>query len=126
MPQIYIPYVCNIESVAQQDKLTLITTEIDHTFVVGSLVKFQVPPQYGMRELSDLKAYVISVPAPDQVLLNLNTTGFTPFSIPIVDPLIVLDPAQIIPAGDANSGTLAPGGVLESLTIPGAYQAIVL
>lgn len=123
--QIYTPYVCNIIAITSEGAFTLVTTEIDHGFVVGNLVRFQIPPQYGMRELNPLHAYVINAPMPNQVLLSIQTLEFTPFVLPMSAPPVVLDPAQIIPAGDANSGTSAPGGVLESLTIPGAYQQII-
>jgi hypothetical protein len=123
--QVYTPYVCEIVEIESLGLFTLVTTAIVHTFVIGNLVRFQIPQEYGMRELNPLKAYVYDVPQDDQVLLVLDSSTFTPFVVPTVDPLIVLNPAQIIPAGDANSGTLAPGGVLESRTIPGAYQAVV-
>jgi hypothetical protein len=91
---------------------------------VGSLVAFQVPKEYGMRQLNGLKVYVFDFDS-TSILVMLDSTQFDPFVIPSVDPSVVLDPAQAIPAGGANSGTSAPNGVLESLTIPGAYQAVV-
>ena len=123
--QSYVPYVCNIASVSAVGQTTLITTEIVHAFVIGNLVRFQIPKEYGMVQLNPMKAYVLDVPATDQILLALDIIGFDSFVIPSPPPTVVLDPAQVIPAGDANSGTLAPGGTLQSLTIPGAYQAII-
>lgn len=123
--QTYTPYVCNINAISSSGQQTLVTTAIVHAFVIGNLVAFQIPFLYGMRQLNPLKAYVIDVPNPDQVLLALDSSLFDPFVLPVVSSPVVLDPAQILPAGDANNGTLAPGGVLVSLSIPGAYQAIV-
>lgn len=122
--QTYTPYVVNIASVVSNGLLTTITFDVPHGFVVGSLVAYQVPKEYGMRQLNGLKTYVFDYDA-NSIIVVLDSSQFDPFVIPTFDPSVVLDPAQAIPAGDANSGTSAPDGVLESLTIPGAYQAVV-
>lgn len=124
--QVYTPFVCDISAVASAGADTLVTTAIDHAFVIGNLIRFQIPQQYGMRQLNQLEAYVISVPAANQLLMNIDTRAFDPFVIPTLPQFVVIDPAQTIPVGDANSGTLAPGGILSLRTIPGAYQAIVI
>lgn len=122
--QIYLPYVCDINAVSSIGANTLVTTNIEHGFVVGNLVGFSIPKEYGMRELNAVKAYVLTVPTTTSVLLNLDSRNFTPFIIPTPIPTVVLDPAQIIPAGNSNSGYSAPGGVQPTYeTIPGAYQA---
>ncbi len=124
--QIYTPYVCDIDSISPQGATTLITTTIVHSFSIGNLVKFQIPKQYGMRQLNPLKAYVLDVPADNEILVVLDTSKFDPFVIPTPIPTVVLDPAQVIPAGDANSGYSAPGAVQPKYqTIPGSYQGIV-
>ena len=123
--QIYIPYICDIEDIISVDKITVVTTTIVHAFVPGNLVGFSIPKEWGMRQLTGLKGYVIEV-TDDTVLVNIDSSMFDLFVTPTVTPPNVIDPAQILPIGDANTGTLAPGGVLESLTIPGAFQAIVI
>jgi hypothetical protein len=121
--QVYTPYICNIVEV-DQGQTTVITTDVVHAFVFGSLVAFNVPKEYGMRQLTALKGYVIDL-TDTTITVTIDSTQFDAFVVPVVGPTVVLDPALVIPAGDANSGTSAPGGTLESLTIPGAYQAIV-
>ena len=125
MPQFYTPYVVNIIQVESIGLLTTVTFDVPHGFVIGSLVAFRVPPEYGMRQLNGLKAYVFDLDE-TSIIVTLDTSQFDAFVVPTVTPPVVIDPALAIPAGDANSGYSAPGGVQpEYLTIPGAFQAQV-
>lgn len=118
----YSPHIEDIESVTQSAE-ALVTTEEDHTFVIGQQVQFFIPPQWGMRQLNTLKGYVLTIPDSDQFTVNINTTTFDTFVVPTPGPFIVIDDAQVAGIGDSNFGTTSPGGVPQNPnTVPGAYQ----
>jgi hypothetical protein len=76
-----------------------------------------------MRQLNRLKGYVVAVPSPTQITVNINTTTFDAFVVPTPSIYIVYDPAQVCGIGDSNTGNLAPGGVLPTPnTVPGAFE----
>lgn len=118
----YSPHIVDIASISQSNS-ALVTTSIDHTFVIGQEVQFFIPPQYGMRQLNTLKGYIITIPATNEFTVNIDTTFFDAFVIPTHPAIIVIDPAQVAGIGDQNTGTLSPGGIpYYPNTIPGAYQ----
>jgi len=121
--QIYYPYLCNITSVTSTDFTTVITTAIDHQYVVGNQVTFQVPQQWGMRQLDRLKGYVLAVSS-NTLTVNINTSTFDPFVVPSQPPFV--QPAQVLAIGDANTGNTSPqsypfGIDPVLLIIPGSY-----
>ena len=117
----YLPFVCDIDSITQGFP-ALVTTSIDHGFVPGNRVQFSIPPQWGMRQLNGLKGLVLTVPADDQIEVDIDTTSFDAFVTPSPPPFVVIDPAQVAGVGDANYGNLSPGGVpVLPMTVPGAY-----
>ena len=118
----YTPFVCNISAITQEQE-ALVTTTVDHGFVIGNQVQFQIPPQWGMRQLNGLKGYVTDIPDTDEITVNINTTTFDSFVVPVTPTYVVIDPAQVSGIGDFNFGTLSPGGIpANPNTIPGAYE----
>jgi hypothetical protein len=122
---------------------TTITTAINHKFVVGQEVFFVVPPvqgsatAWGTVQLDSAnvvqqtgipqQAYVMSIPNPNQIVVNVNSTGFTAFAFPTsAQASLGMTFAQVFAIGDQNSGTtnsvplpLVP----PAITIPGAFYA---
>lgn len=118
----YTPFVCDISAITQSERATVTTSE-DHGFVQGAQVQFQIPPQWGMRQLNGLKGYITDIPNTDELTVNINTTIFDPFVVPVPATYVVIDPAQVSGIGDFNFGTLSPGGIpANPNTIPGAYE----
>jgi hypothetical protein len=107
---IYFPYVCNITAITQEVNAT-VTTDVAHMFSVGNQVRFQIPSQYGMRQLNGLKGIVLDIPSTTEITVDVDTSNFNAFSVPSLAPFVVIDPAQVIPVGDYNQGYLSPGGV---------------
>lgn len=123
---IFYPYLCQIESISQ-GTVTTVTTAIDHAFVIGGEVTFVVPQAYGMRQISGLTGYILFIPAPDQIVVNIDSTYFNPFILPVVPPTWVLDPALVIPVGDQNTGTVSPGGQTPYPNQPpGSFNVTIL
>lgn len=120
---IFYPFICGIVAITPMGDQTLVTTDIDNTFVVGNQVQFQIPPQWGMRQLNYMKGYVTSVPDSTDIVVNINTSNFDAFVVPTPTPGVVLDPAQVFLCGNYNNGQLYPSGVpVLPIQIPGAYN----
>lgn len=118
----YSPKICDIEAITQAIQ-ALVTTTVDHSFVVGQEVQFFIPPEWGMRQLNNLKGIVLGIPADDQILVTINTLDFDAFVTPTPPAYVVISPAQVAGIGDINTGTLSAGGVpANPNTIPGSYQ----
>lgn len=118
----YTPFICDISAITQET-FPLVTTTIDHAFVIGQQIQFFIPPQWGMRQLNGLKGYVISIPASNQFVTTVDTSTFDAFVTPTPPAFVVIDPAQVAGIGDVNTGTSSPGGVpANPNTVPGSYQ----
>lgn len=105
---------------------TTVTTTTDNDYVVGQLVRLIIPPRYGARQLNERTAYVISVPAANQVILDLDSRDSDPF---IPSPTFLNSEsrtrAQILAIGDINSGQINENGRIQNLIyIQGSFQNI--
>jgi hypothetical protein len=87
-------------------------------YVIGQEVRLIIPPSFGCRQLNEQTGLVISIPAANQVVLDIDSSQN-------VDPYIASSAttvAQILPIGDINNGTSnANGRVLNGTFIPGAF-----
>lgn len=138
---LYIPELCYITGVTQANPC-VITTNINHKFVVGQEVGFTVPTAWGMTQLDSQvylqssngipqQAYVTAVTA-NTVTINLDSTGFTAFAYPTSATAgLGLTFPQIYALGDQNTGySLTSSGTVPYLGvsngvigIPGAFVA---
>ena len=117
----YIPFTCNITSIAQ-GATTIVTTAVDHGFIVGNTVQFVIPKEYGMRQLNKLVGLVLAITS-NTLEVNINSALFDPFVVPIPSSvIIVFDPAQVLPVGDGNTGYITAGSQPPALKIPGTYR----
>lgn len=130
-PDLYLPGNRVITAISSSGVSTVVTTSTYHNMVVGQEVAFTIPPQWGMTQLDQAamadrnpqqKAYITAVTS-NTLTVNVDSSAFSAFAYPTsaVAALGMTFP-QVTPIGDQNSGGSAPGGVLTSLTIPGAYQ----
>lgn len=118
----YTPALHELEDVSQSNP-ALVTTTDDHDYVVNQQVQFFIPPQWGMRQLNQLKGYVLTIPNPDEFTVTIDTSQFDAFITPTPPSFVVIDTAAVVGIGDANYGQSSPGGVVPlPQTIPGAYQ----
>lgn len=117
----YAPYVVDIESIAMGVSTT-VTTEEAHGYQVGNLVQFRIPNAWGMQQLNNRKGYVIEVPDELQLIVDIDSSSFNEFVTPTPPPFVVIDPAQVVPAGDANFNQAFPANNPRlPRTIQGAY-----
>lgn len=117
-PQYYQPsvfYIANIEL----GPSTLVTTTVNHNYVVGQNTRLLIPFNYGAQSLNEQEALVTAIPMPNQALLALNSMGASAFN---ASPFYGPTPPQIMAIGDVNSGTInASGNSNMGTTINGAF-----
>ena len=105
-----------IEDVTLGAQTTVTTTE-DHDYVIGQLVRLLIPPQFGCRQLNGQTGFVISIPASDQVVLDIYSAGGDAFQ-----SSSAANQPQILAIGDTNSGQINSNGRSPTLTyVPGSF-----
>ena len=116
-PQFYQPSVFNISAITN-GITTLVTTTVNHNYVIAQLVRLLIPEIYGGQQFSEQEAYVISIPNPNQVILLLDSTIFDTFT---ADPASGTTQPQIIAVGDVNTGVTNTGRTGNGTFIPGSF-----
>jgi len=132
-PYLYFPGVATISNITLGNTTTIDTTDA-HNFVVGQEVAFRIPNQWGTVELNSLPnslipaaplyGYVIAVTDYNTVVVNINSSAFTPFVMnQTVASVPGLSYPEILAVGDVNSGgTLLSSG--SQLYPPPYYSPI--
>lgn len=116
-PDFYQPRMFFIEDVTLGFTTTVTTTE-DHDFVIDQEVRLLIPPGYGCRELNQKTGFVVSIPALDEVELDIYSLGGNSF----VTPASSIQQPQIVPIGDISSGPQNSSGSQSIQTyIPGSF-----
>jgi hypothetical protein len=97
---------------------TTVTTTVNHNYVLGQLVRLIIPWGSGSRQLNEVTGNVLSIPASNQVLLDINSSKN-------VDPFQTTpyhQKPQIVAVGDINSGIISTTGRnIPSTNIPGSF-----
>jgi len=85
---------------AIRGNITQIDTQSPHTFVLGQIVKFLIPIDYGMPQINGEVATVIGVAInPNQFFVNIDSRSFEPFVVPAAPKQF----AQVFDIGEINS-----------------------
>lgn len=114
--EFYIPQRFVISGVTR-GVLTTVTTALDHNYVIGQEVRTLIPPSFGIRQLNELKSYVISIPASNQVIINIDSNYMDAF----VASSATTKP-EILAIGDVNNGYISSTGrVIPRPYIPGSF-----
>ncbi len=117
-PQYYQPSVFNIAAITLGYPTT-VTTTINHNYVIGQIVRLVISQLYGSFQLNEQEAYVLSIPAADQVILALDSSNANPF---VANLSSGTTQPQIVAVGDVNSGTINSTGRLNNgIYIPGSF-----
>ncbi len=97
---------------------TIITTTENMNYVIGQLVRLNIPSSYGSTQLNGVSAYVITLPSANQVGLEILSTS-------TVDPFIASSSSnqpQILAIGDISNGQINQNGINSTLNfIPGSF-----
>ena len=102
---------------------TTVTTSDDVDYVVGQQVRLHIPAFYGTRELNNQSAYVVSLPASNQVELNIDTSiGYTPF---VASPTYGPTTPSVCAIGSIRTGQPSVTSRTNvSINVPGAFRNI--
>lgn len=106
--------------------MTTVTTVVNHNYVIGQEIRLTIPSKFGSYQLNERTGFVISIPAPNQVLVSIDSTQTDPF---ISSPTFILFQSKTLPQiaaiGDVNTGIInANGRSLTGTFIPGSFQNI--
>lgn len=112
----YIPLNVQISDITRSVN-ALVTTNTDHYYVVGQLVRFHVPHPYRMEELNERLAYVLTVPTSTTFTVDVDTRTFTAFNSSPTYPGNMA--AQVSAVGDENNTSRTTSS--NGLTISGAF-----
>lgn len=118
-PQFYQPSRFVISAISLGTTTTITTTE-DHNYVVGQEVRLLIPSSFGSYQLNEKTGIVLSIPALDQFVLNINTSENVDAFISSSSPT----QAQCVPVGDVNSGQTNIGRTQNFTYIPGSFLNI--
>lgn len=94
----------------------VVNFSVNHNFTVGEIVSFRVPSEFGMDEINNLSARVLSVTnssTASSITIDLDTSGFTAFAFPTSAIAAAgISPAVCVPS---SSGVIPDNG---SATVP--------
>ena len=86
-----------------------VTTTFAHGYVDGTVIRFTIPPALGMIQLDQMSS-PITVTGSTTFTLTIDTTTFTPFSIPVGISSKIDICGLSVPIGSEND-TLAPAEI---------------
>ena len=103
-PQYYKPGFFYIAAISNGVMTTVTTTE-NHNFSLNQSVRLQIPRANLSIEFNEQIGVVLSIPAPNQVVLDINSSFYNLFQS-TTQP----NQPQIVAVGDFNSGALLSSG----------------
>jgi hypothetical protein len=99
-------------SAITNNKLAQVTTTFDHDYVSGTILRFIIPKACGMQQINNM-VLEITVTGTNTFTVNLDTTGFDIFAIPVAPTQHENICAQLLAIGENNSRLdAAEGNVL--------------
>ena len=117
-PQFYKPRFWFISTITQ-GMTTTVTTTTNQDFVVAQLVRFIIPPTFGIRQLNEREGYVIAINSSTQVVVDIDSSfmdAFTSSSVttqPQIIPVGDIANGQVNATGRQNTGTFIPGSFIN-------------
>src|SRR5574337_1025487 len=99
MHPVYQPAMRIISTITNSDP-AIVTTTFDHNYIDGIIVRLIVPDGYGMTQANNLTGTIV-VTSPTTFTIDINTTLFDAFTIPMVYPLDE-QYSQVVPIGEVN------------------------
>lgn len=97
---VYGPAMRLISSITNANP-ALVTTTFAHDYVDGTIVRFNIPPATGMQQLNQMTSPIL-VTGATTFTIDVDTTQFAPFTVPVgLGPFINVCP-QVLPIGEIN------------------------
>lgn len=92
---------------------TIVTTSVAHNYTIGQQVRLLIPAPFGTYQLNEAQGFVLSVPSPTQVEIDINSDFMNAF---IASSTTYPSVAQIMAIGDCNSGQINGSGITNQTT----------
>jgi|SRR5271154_832903 len=115
-PQNYQPNAFFISAIAL-GITTIVTTTVNNNYVIGQQARLIIPPASGCRQLNGQQGVVLSLPAPNQIELIINSSQNVDPFVTSVDP----QQPQILAIGDINNGQTNVNGPNVITYVSGAF-----
>lgn len=96
---------------------TTITTTVNNNYVVGQEVRLLIPSSFGSYQLNEQTGFVISIPAPNQFVLNIDSS----MNVNAFISSMATTQAQCVAVGDVNTGQTNTGRTNNLTFIPGSF-----
>jgi hypothetical protein len=93
---IFQPAMRIVTAITQADQAS-VTTSFDHDYIDGTIIRFHIPPRYGMYQIDTLFS-PITVTGPTTFTVDIDTRNFDAFIVP-ADPRQY---AQVVAIGEDN------------------------
>lgn len=106
----------------QLGQTTIITTTVNHDYVIGQEIRLIIPAQFGSFQLNKVTGFVLTIPSVTQVEVNIdslrNVDAFINATVTTASP-------QILAIGDINTGKINRHGPYHTKPlIPGSFHNI--
>lgn len=85
----------------------VVTTTFANDFVLGTVIRLDIPSYIGMPQANQLTVTIINILGPTSFNINLDTTMFEPFAIPMTLPPHTNTTALAVPVGEVASTLVA-------------------
>ena len=113
---IYVPYLSNIIGITNSAE-AVVTFSSPHSFTNGEIISLRVSKNYGMYEVNNKQARVLSHNSLT-VTLELDTLGLNTFVYPPTGTLVY--PAVAVPAGSG----IIPGQYTPTINLEDAFDNV--
>ncbi len=115
-PQFYQPSRFVISAIGL-GQTTTITTTVDHNYVIGQEVRLLIPSSFGSYQLNEQTGFIISIPASNQFVLNINSS----MNVDAFISSSATTKAQCLAVGDVNMGQTNTGRTNNLTYVPGSF-----
>lgn len=115
-PQFYQPSRFVISAISL-GTTTIVTTTVNHNYVVGQEVRLLIPSSFGSYQLNEQTGFIISIPASNQFELNINSSKNVSAFISSSATTV----AQCLAVGDVNMGQTNTGRTNNLTNVPGSF-----
>lgn len=106
---------------------TVVKMTVTHGYVVGQLVRLNIPATSGTVELNGVTGAITAIStANNTITLNIDSTGFTTFVFPAA-AAVPFTPAEVVPVGEDTASALTAGtDILSDATINQGFIGVTM
>ncbi len=102
-------------------RTTIVTTTVDHNYVIGQLVRLLIPKVFGSYQLNEMQGYVISIPSSTQVEIDLYSLDANTF-LPSPYTAIITNISVGYPAVITANNSFGLGSILTISGVSGMTE----